>query len=418
MRILQINTVYGIGSTGRIAVDIDRTLKEQGHEGYIAYGYDYKNKKHLDSYRVECIPQLKFSILLTRVFGKHGFYNKYVTKKLIRWIDTINPDVIHLHNIHGHYINIELLFNYLKKKDKPIIWTLHDCWSFTGHCAYFDMSGCDKWKTGCGGCKSLNDYPFTWFFDRTKETYKDKKRLFSFLNKMVIVTPSQWLADLVSQTFLAKYPIKVINNGIDLEVFKPIESNFREKYQLKGIKIILALANGFSKRKGIKYILEIARKIDDSYKIVLVGLEKGQMKLVPDNCIGIMNTSNAIELAKLYSVADVFINPTLEDNFPTTNIEALACGTPVVTFKTGGSPESVDETVGAVVTKGSLSELKTAILKICKLNKSYYSDNCRKKALERYSKADRYDEYIRLYKKISSNVTEKSKNKFDFNREN
>lgn len=401
MRILQINTVYGIGSTGRIAVGIDKILKQHGNEGYIAYGYDYKHGQYENSYCVESIPELKFSILLTRVLGKHGFYNRSVTKKLIRWIDKIKPDVIHLHNIHGHYINIKLLFNYLKKINRPVVWTLHDCWSFTGHCAYFDMVNCDKWKTGCGSCKGLKCYPFTWFFDRTKETYVDKKKLFTSLNKMVVVTPSQWLADLTAQTFLNKYPIKVINNGIDLDVFKPTNSNFRNKYKLQDIKIVLAMANGFGKRKGIDYIFELTKKIDNNYKIVLVGLKKEDIKLVPDNCIGIMNTSDTIELAKIYSAADVFINPTLEDNFPTTNIEALACGTPVVTFNTGGSPESIDEMVGAIVEKGNSEKLFESILNVCLKGKEFYKANCRKKAVAMYSDKERYKDYINLYRDFS-----------------
>jgi putative colanic acid biosynthesis glycosyltransferase len=409
MRILQINTVFETGSTGRIMADISTTLKHNNYESFIAYGYSYDKKNKSDSaYCIESIPHLKFSILLSRVFGKHGFYNKSVTKKLIKWIDAVKPDVIHLHNIHGHYINIDLLFTYLKKLNKPVIWTLHDCWSFTGYCAYFDMVGCEKWKTGCGDCKGLKNYPFTWFFDRTKKSYTDKKKLFTSLDKMVVVTPSQWLADLAGQTFLNKYPIKVINNGIDLDVFKPKDSDFREKYQLADKNIVLALANGFEKRKGIDYILELAKRLENNYKIVLVGLEKQQMNLVPQSCIGILKTSNTTELAEIYSVANIFINPTLEDNFPTTNIEALACGTPIITFNTGGSPESVDETVGAVVEKGNLNELKAAILRICEVDKGFYSCNCRKKALEKYSKDNRYNDYIGLYQKLknSNNIDE------------
>jgi len=397
MKILQINTVYGIGSTGRIVADIDKTLKEHGYEGYIAYGYDYKHARHVNSYCIESIPYLKFSILLTRIFGKHGFYNKYVTKKLIKWIEVIKPDVIHLHNIHGHYINIELLFNYLKKINKPVVWTLHDCWSFTGYCAYFNMAECDKWENGCGGCKSLKDYPFTWFFDRSKESFKDKEKLFTSLNKMVIVTPSKWLADLAAQTFLNKYPIKVINNGINLDVFKPTDSDFRERYKLQDEKIILAMANGFGKRKGIQYIIELAKNLDSKYKIVLVGLEKKQINLVPKNCIRILKTANTVELAEIYSAANVFINPTLEDNFPTTNIEALACGTPVVTFKTGGSHESVDKTVGAVVERGNSEKLFESILNVCLKGKEYYESNCREKAISMYSDKERYKDYIAIY---------------------
>ena len=400
MRILQINTVYkNGGSTGRIVYDLSQVMRQEDIESYIAFGYEYSKTADQNTYKIEDIPTLKCNILKTRVFGKHGFYNKGVTKKFLKWIDTVKPDIIHLHNLHNDYVNIELLFDYIKMHDIPVIWTLHDCWSFTGWCANFDFSGCDKWKTECKHCPSLNEYPFTWFFDRSKEIYSGKKRIFNGVNNLTIITPSQWLADLVKQSFLKDYKVKVINNGIDLNVFKVTESNFREKHNLQGKTIVLAMAMKLSKQKGIEYLLKLPDLLPDDYCLVLVGINENQRKLLPkNNCIGITKTNNAVELAEIYSAADMFVNPTLGDNFPTTNLEALACGTPVITFRTGGSPESVDDNVGIVVEKGNLDELVKAIMKVREKGKLFYSSNCIAKASQSYNKEKQSLKYIDVYK--------------------
>jgi len=400
MRILQINTVYkNGGSTGRIVYDLSQVMRQEDIESYIAFGYEYSKTADQNTYKIEDIPALKCNILKTRVFGKHGFYNEGVTKKFLKWIDTVKPDIIHLHNLHNDYVNIELLFDYIKMHDIPVIWTLHDCWSFTGWCANFDFSGCDKWKTGCGHCPSLKEYPFTWFFDRSKEIYSGKKKIFNGVNNLTIITPSQWLADLVKQSFLKDYKVKVINNGIDLSVFKPLESNFREKHNLQNKTIVLAMAMKLSKQKGIEYLLQLPDLLPDDYCLVLVGINENQRKLLPkNNCVGITKTNNAVELAGIYSAADMFVNPTLGDNFPTTNLEALACGTPVITFRTGGSPESVDDNVGIVVAKGNLDELVNAIIKVREKGKLSYSSYCIAKASESYNKEKQALKYIDAYK--------------------
>lgn len=395
MKILQINSVCGVGSTGRIATDLYKVLEDQGHKCKIAYGRGTA-PEGIDSIKIGSNLDNYAHVFKTRVFDKHGFGSVSATKKFIEEVKEYNPDIIHLHNIHGYYINIEILFNYLKEANKPVVWTLHDCWAFTGHCSHFDYVGCDKWKTECSNCIQKNEYPSSKVIDNSKLNYEKKKELFTSVKNMTIVTPSKWLANLVKESFLGKYQVEVINNGIDLEVFKPTESNFREKYNLQDKFIVLGVASVWTERKGIKYFIELSEQLSDDYKIVVVGVTEKQKKELPNNILAITRTNNVKELAQIYTVADVFVNPTLEDNFPTTNLEALACGTQVITFNTGGSVESIDNENGIVVYEKDLNGLKKAILKI---NNNIYKLNYEIKA-EIYNKVDRYKNYIELYHKL------------------
>lgn len=394
MKILQINSVCGIGSTGRIATAIHNILVEQGHDSYIAYGRDLP-KNCNTSIRIGTKYNNYTHIATTRIFDKHGFGSMKATRDFIREVEKVNPDVIHLHNIHGYYINVELLFDYLKKADKPVIWTLHDCWPFTGHCAYFDYVDCDKWKTGCFDCQEKHSYPASKFIDNSLGNYSKKKNIFNGVKNLTIVTPSKWLGSLVKESFLSKYPVEVINNGIDLDVFKPIESNLRKRYDLKNKFVILGVASIWDRRKGFEYFIELSNRLENDEVIVLVGLSEKQKKELPKNIIGITKTNNSKELVEMYSAANVFVNPTLEDNFPTTNLEALACGTPVITFSTGGSVESIDESCGYVVDKGNAAELLERIKKI--KNKSIFPRQCRIRAEKFYREIDRFNQYIKLY---------------------
>lgn len=397
MKVLQINSVCGIGSTGRIATDIHQLLIEQGHESWIAYGRDEaKNCKNtikignkFDNY---------MHVGKTRVLDQHGFGSKKATLDFIEKIEKLDPDVIHLHNIHGYYINIEILFEYFKKADKPIIWTLHDCWAFTGHCTYFEYSGCECWRIdGDHKCIQKRSYPSTFLINNSQDNYKRKRKAFTGIKDLTIVTPSKWLAKLVSESFLNEYPTKIINNGIDLEIFQPTPSLLKEKYDIKEKSIILGVANNWEQRKGYKYFIKLAKLINQNYVIILVGLNKKQLKSLPNNIIGIAKTSSVKELAEIYSAADVFVNPTLEDNFPTTNLEALACGTPVITFATGGSIETIDRDTGFVIEKGNLGELINIIEGINK-KKYSYKEICVERANKKFSRTDKYFEYIKQYK--------------------
>lgn len=402
MRLLQINSVCGIGSTGRIATDLDKFLKERGHVSYIAYGRG--TAKNCDSaIRIGRNLDNYMHVAETRIFDRHGLGSLSATKKFIKTIEELNPDIIHLHNIHGYYLNIRYLFNYLKSSKIPVVWTLHDCWAFTGHCAYFDYVDCSKWKAECHSCPQKEGYPSSLLFDNSKENYRVKRELTSVLDNLTIVTPSRWLARLVKESFLRNHPIKVINNGIDLDIFKPTQSDIKTTYNLEGKYIILGVANIWDRRKGFNYFLELSKNISENDLIVLVGLNEEQIKNLPSNIIGIKKTDSIQKLAQLYSAADVFVNPTLEDNFPTTNLEALACGTPVITFSTGGSIESIDDTCGIVVEKGDVKQLFEAIGQIKSEEPDLLKEHCVKRS-RLFNKDEQFQEYLELYESINLSV--------------
>lgn len=396
MKVLQINSVCGVGSTGRIATDLYKVLEEQGHECLIAYGRG-SAPGCINSIKIGTDMDNYLHVAKTRLTDKHGFGSTRATKEFIEKVEEYNPDVIHLHNIHGYYINIEVLFNYLSKSNKLVAWTLHDCWAFTGHCAHFDYIGCDKWKISCSNCSQKKGYPSSLVMDNSKWNYGKKKELFTLIKNMTIITPSQWLANLVKQSFLGKYPVKVINNGIDLDTFKPSESNFRGNHDLQNKFIILGVASQWGKKKGLNTFIELSRKLNEGYQIVLVGVTDKEKERLPKNIIGIKRTNNVKQLAEIYTEADVFVNPTLEDNFPTTNLEALACGTTVITFNTGGSVESVDDGCGIVVEKGNIDEL-TSVIKSLKGN-NFDRNDCMKRS-KLYGEIDRYNDYIGVYKEF------------------
>ena len=402
MKVLQINTTFkNGGSTGRIAFDLLAIQKKVGIDGYVAYGRETGASPDNNILCLQGVYRRKLNILRTRLFDHHGFYNEKETKRLLSWTDGICPDIIHLHNIHNHYVNVKMLFEYIKKHRIPVVWTLHDCWSFTGHCAYFDYAKCDRWKYECHDCPSLKEYPKTWFVDRSRRNFQDKQQVFIGVENLTLVTPSQWLANLTRESFLKKYPVEIIYNGINTEAFCPTQSDIKSKLGIGNRKLILACASIVDRRKGLEYLLQLPSMMKDEMVLVIVGLKEEQLTLLPKKrCIGITRTDSIQELVKLYSAADVFINPTLEDNFPTTNIESLACGVPVVTFATGGSVEAVSEDTGLIVPKGDIEGLYKSICQICNKGKTYYSVNCRNRALQFYNKEKQYMQYIKLYQRI------------------
>lgn len=401
MRILQINTECGIASPGRIASDIHGILRENGHESYIAYGRGQvrgcdttiRIGNNFDTY---------IHAVITRLFDKHGYGSYRATKEFVSRVKYIDPDIIHLHNIHGYYLNIEVLFRYLKQVNRPVVWTFHDCWPFTGHCSHFSYVGCNGWKGGCGRCPQIHSYPSSILVDNTAHNFTRKKELFSGIRDMTIVTPSRWLARLVQESFFSECRILVINNGINLNLFKPKKTSYRQRHNLTGKFIILGVASPWSSRKGYDYFTAIAKRLKNDEVIVLVGLKKNQTKNLPQNIIGIARTDSINELAEIYSSADVFVNPTLEDNFPTTNLEALACGTPVITFDTGGSGESIDPDCGVIVKHGDIDELMYSIETVKRRKKSSYSGYARERAVRLYDKNVKYREYLNIYHMISN----------------
>ena len=366
MKIFQINGGV-FGSTGKIMFDIAETARQEGHEVLCAAPITSTNRNKqpgqpylkIGSFYGRCL-----NVLLTRLTGCEGCFAVLPTLQLLKQIDQFQPDVLHIHSIHNSYLNIPMLFRYIKRNNTRVVWTLHDCWAFTGHCAHFDMIGCDKWKTGCRNCPQYQSYPKT-YWDNSRIMYVLKQKWFRGVQDLTIVTPSHWLAGIVKQSFLGHYPVKVIHNGIDLSVFQPRESDFRKRYGCEEKIVLLGVAFGWGKGKGLDVFVELGERLDDRYQIVLVGTDEQVEKELPQSIIAIRRTQNQQELAEIYTTADVFVNPTREDNYPTVNMEALACGTPVITFNTGGSPEMLDEACGAVVGKDDVDALEKQIKALC-----------------------------------------------------
>lgn len=398
MNVLQINTVCGTGSIGRIASDLQGILMSQGHQSNVAYGRVTANAAGNTVFigsRLETYAHVAW----TRLFDRHGLGSARATRRFIEEIGRLDPDVIHLHNVHGYYLHVGILFDYLKQAGKPVVWTLHDCWSFTGHCVHFDFIGCERWKSGCYACPLKSEYPKSILQDGSKRNYLKKKASFAGVPRLTLVTPSQWLSRLVGASFLRCYPVEVIPNGIDLAVFKATPGDFRERHGLTGKFLILGVASVWNERKGYQYFCDLAKQLSPDEKIVLVGLDREKIRSLPPGIVGIAKTHSTVELAEIYSAADLFLNPTLEDNFPTTNLEALACGTPVVTFNSGGSPECLAEGCGAVVERGDLPGLVAAIAAVKAGGKGRYTACCQKRARDAFDKNDRFQEYVALYKR-------------------
>ena len=399
MKVYFINTVCGVGSTGKITTALLRLLKEQGHQGRIAYGFgEAKSVDPGEAYRIVSRQQYYAHNLLSRLTDREGLFSTGATKRLVADIRRYDPDVIHLHNLHGHYLNYEVLFRYLAEAGKRVVWTLHDCWAMTGHCTHFMAVGCEQWKTGCARCTQLRQYPACYTRGNVQRNYQKKKAAFSGVENMTLVTPSHWMADAAQESFLHRFPVHVIHNGIDLSVFRPAESHFRKKYHCEDKIVLLGVAFEWGSRKGLDVFIELAKRLDDRYKIVLVGTNDAIDRELPESILSIHRTQNQQELAEIYTAADLLVNPTREEAFGLVNAEALACGTPVVTFRAGGSPEVIDESCGAVVDCGDVDTLEKEIRRIG-AEHPFPADACIRRAAAFDANA-RFKEYIRLYEAV------------------
>ena len=399
MRIVQINMMH-TGSTGKIMFGIADSARRDGNivktfspiyyirhgkmikqeiAEHVYFGFSRENMLHYAT---------------ARLFGLENYGSVRGTLQLIRKLKAYQPDIVHLHNLHNYTINLPLLFSYLKKEDLRVIWTLHDCWAFTGRCSYFTMCECQKWITGCGHCPQIHSYP-RYLSDQTGRIWKMKQRLFADMQNMVIVTPSQWLSDLAHRSMLNPCSLYTIPNGIDLTIFSPMRSAFREKYHIDRKRLLLGVAFDWDVRKGLDVFVKLADLLDRSYQIILVGTNEDIDAQLPKSIISIHRTQDQKELAEIYSAADVFVNPTREDNFPTVNMEALACGTPVITFDTGGSPEIIDETCGIVVPCDDIPALEKAIHHVVE-DQPFTAEACRRRA-EKFDMQDKFAEYVQLY---------------------
>ena len=391
-RLLQINECLHF-STGMITQQIGEAAIGNGWESWIAYSVRQPakpSKSHLIRVGNRIGPYIHF--IENRVFDREGLSSKRASKKLVKQIQEIKPDVVQLHNLHDHWLNYQILFEYLNKTDIKVVWTFHDCWAFTGHCFHFVTENCQKWRIGCGKCPLQREYPNS-LLDRSKKNYELKKKLFSDNPNLTIVACSDWMAGLVKQSFLKDKRIEVIHNGIDLKVFKPSSTKPKD-----GLFRVLAVSNVWNKEKGYNDILRIREHLPADYEIIIVGLTEEQLKKLPTGIRGIQRTQNVQELVDLYSAADVLINPTYADTFPTINIEALACGTPVITYRTGGSPEIIDEKTGIVVDQGDLEALVDAIISL--RSNPLDSKECRQRAEVFFNKGERFEDYIKLYEQL------------------
>ena len=394
MNVMEINAC-NFGSTGNIMLQIAEKARTAGHTVFTVCPDSRDNRKK------QVAGQMLIGSRLSRNFhrvgamitGREGMFSRSATAALIREMKKLDISLIHLHNLHGWYINLPMLFRYIKKNNVRVIWTLHDCWSFTGHCTYFDIYRCERWKTGCGDCPQRKNYPKSLFFDRSARNFELKKRYCATLPDLTLVPPSKWIGGLLEQSLFAEGParIRVINNGIDLNSFSPTPSNFREKNGLEGKKILLGVANPWGERKGLDDFLYLREHLGEEYAIVLVGLSPEQRDALPEGILGILRTNSVKELAQIYTAADIFLNPTYEDNYPTVNMEAQACGTPVITYRTGGSPENVDPASGMIVERGDRAALLDAVQRF--LPRPVQGAEC-------FDKNLRFREYIELYREL------------------
>ena len=398
MKIVEINgTNYS--STGNIALNIAKKAREEGFEVYTCCKNSLKSSQF--RYDNQIVIGSRYERLiseqLAQLSGLSGSFNWIGTKEFIKKLEEIEPDLVHLHIMHDSYVNLKMLFSYLSVNKIPVVWTFHDCWAFTGKCPYFDMDRCDKWKNGCYKCPQVNKYPESYFMDMTKYLWNKKNRMFNSIDNLTIVTPSKWLSNYARESFLNGHDIRVINNGINLDVFKPVKSDFRKKYGIEDKYLLLGVGYNWSPRKGLDSFIELSKRLDDRFRIVLVGTNDKIDEILPDNIISIHRTYNQAELVEIYSSCDLFVNPTMEENFPTVNIESIACGLPVITYNTGGSPEIIDETCGRVVEKGNIDKLYDGIMDI--YNNPFDKSACLKRS-QLYNMNDKFAEYVELYKEI------------------
>lgn len=401
MKVFELNTFCGIKSTGRIATDIALLLEKQGHACRVGYGAESVPAALARfAYRIGNPIERKIHGAMRKFFDAEGYGSRIGTLFLIRELKRFQPDVVHLHNLHGCYVNLRLLFRYLKKSGIPVAWTLHDCWSMTGHCAYFEYAKCEKWKEKCGECPQLKSYPICLGLGGSRRNLRRKKAVLSGMSKMMLVTPSQWLSEYVTESFLKAYPVRVIYNGVDSSVFQPAQKtgDLRARYGITAKYVVLAVAAEWDERKGLRYLLKASERLSEEYQVVILGLQKAQILELPARVIGIESTHNVQELAAWYSLASCLANPTMEDNMPMVNLEALACGTPVAVFHTGGCPEVIDETCGRVLPQGDASALAKAIVELSS-QKEEMCEACVARSNHFTSEAC-YQQYIELYEEL------------------
>ncbi len=401
--LLQVNSVVNRGSTGKIVEEIGRLADANGWISRVAYGRE-SNDSTLNRYYVGRKGDILEHYAVSHLFDRHGLGSKKSSQKFVKWITEKQIDIIHLHNIHGYYLHYPTLFEFLKETQMPVVWTLHDCWTFTGHCSHFADINCIKWKTGCHHCPKTKNYPASLFIDNSKNNYQFKREYFNGLKNLEIVTVSDWLGGLVKESFLGNYPVRTIHNGVNMNVFKPHleHSAVDEKYNLKDNWIAIAAATAWSAQKGLEDYKKLSALLAEDEFIVLVGLSEKQIEELPSNIIGILRTDNQDELSMLYSRANVVLNLSRQETFGMTTAEGFACGTPSIVYNATASPELIkNEKVGNIVEVGDLDGVYAAMQSIKVKSKESYSGHCRKVAEESFNQQIQFAKYIELYNSLA-----------------
>lgn len=398
-RLLLINVALNWGSTGKIAEGIASLARTQGWEVYVAHGARYKNTSYTPSIQVSSKVGEWIHYIESSLFDAQGLGSRYETRQFLTKVEEIKPDIVHIHNIHGCFINYPLLFRYLKQHSIPVVWTLHDCWAMTGHCTHFMRTNCKKWQTGCNHCPQKRTFPATYLLDRSERNYALKKELFTSIPVMHITTVSNWLQRIAEASYLKKYPITVVPNGIKPEVFKPEPSDIKERYGLQGKKLLLAVAIGLDERKGLYDYIELSGKLPADYQLMLVGLTEEEQKALPRGIIGVKRTNGTKELAAYYSAADVLLSLSYEETFGLTIVEAMACGTPAIAYDNTAQPELITSETGKVIPTGDTDAVLKAIEEVCSKPMESYSAACRTHSLE-YDEKVSYQKYLDIYSTI------------------
>lgn len=401
--LLQINVTCNWGSTGRICEGIAETANADDWDCYLAHGARYVNVSAFPAYSVGSKWSNYRHVIYSMLTGRHGLGSNRETHELINYINDLKPDIIHLHNIHGYYLNYKILFEYLRDLGTPVVWTLHDCWAFTGHCAHFDHIGCNKWKTQCKHCPLIHyDYK-SLYFDNSTYNYNLKRQLFTSIPNMQIVSVSKWLGNLAGESFLGKYNVRTIYNGIDTEIFKPQESDIKKSLGIENKKMLLAVGTSWDKNKGLYDYIELSKKLSADYRLVLVGISPKIKKFLPSNIISIERTHNTSMLVDLYSAAEIVLNLSYLETFGLPTAEGLACGTPGIVYNKTATPELLSPDTGVVVEAGNIEDVLKAIEIISHNGKNKYSEACRKRVLETFEKQACYMQYVELYNDLLSN---------------
>ena len=400
-KLLQINPVIKENtSTGKIMRTLGELAQAAGWESYVAYS---RARDGVPPHSSRLVPvgnkaDLLLHWVATRLFDAHGLASRLATRRFVARLRELNPDVIHIHNIHGYFLNYKILSRALAQMGKPVVWTVHDCWLYTGHCYHYASAGCERWKTGCHHCPQKKAFPASRLLDRSRRNWKDKKKAFCSIPGLTLVTVSRWMKGEIAQSFLGGVRCEVIHNGIDLDTFRPSPS---AETALAYGTYYLAVASIWLPEKGLQDLEKLSSVLDADERLVVVGKRPSGHRF-PRNVVCLERTADAAALAVLYTEAVALVNPTWQDNYPTVNMEAIACGTPVVSYRTGGSPESITPRTGRVVEQGDVEGLAEALHAIRRQGKEHFSEACRSYALAHFRAQDRFNDYIQLYESLTT----------------